>query len=207
MAIKDKAKQNAKFNFKDLTFCLNGRLNARRDALMQELATEQMKIEKGQSAGDSRLGSSKVTDLKKQIEALEVKMREASVVIRISAVNNGVWQKWIIQNPPRKNNSTDAMLGYNFESFFPMALQGSAQEVEFAGTEAEDWEDAVLRDIDSEDWSVLYEAWTAGDWDRVQEVLIVLNQREGKRGVDFLGRASATTTASEPTSDSPENSE
>lgn len=204
MALKDKL-AGAKFNFKDQTFCLDGTLNARRDALMQELAIEAAKAEKG--SADGRLGVSPVNAIKDKIKALEEKMRAKSITLRFTAVNNGVWQKYIIQNPPRKNNQTDQALGYNFETFFERVTRDTAKYVENPGTEENEWEDAVLENIEPTEFTQIFESWTAGDWDRVQLTLITLNQREGARGVDFLGRDSATTPASEVTSDSPANSE
>ena len=204
MALKDKIAK-AKFSFKDEIFCLDGRLNGRRDKLMQELAMAAASAEKGSTSGDSRLGRSDIKVIQDKIAALEERMKAVSVTLRFTAVNNGVWQKGIIQHPPRKNNDTDKALGYNFETFFPDMTKLTAQYVEEPGTEENDYEDAVLEDVSEADWNELFEAWTAGDWDRVQLTLITLNQREGARGVGFLGRASTSPLASEPTSDSPEN--
>lgn len=205
MALKDKL-AGAKFNFKDLTFCLDGTLNARRDSLMQELVTETAKAEQNKDGkGDGRLGFSKVSEVKKRLEALEERMRDKSIVLRFTAVNNGLWQKWIIQNPPRKGNATDQALGYNFETFFNLAARETGLYVEDAGTEENEFEDAITEDIAADEWAKIFEAFTAGDWDRIQLALITLNQREGARGVDFLGRGSTATPDSEPTSDSPEN--
>lgn len=206
MALKDKLKA-VKFNFKDETFCLDGTLNARRDSLMQEVALEQAKLEAGKSNGDARLGQSNLKIIKDKIEALEERMREKSITIRFTAVNNGVWQKMIIQNPPRKNNDTDRALGYNTENFFFVAAQATGLYVEDPGTEENEYEDAVLEVIEPGEWAEIQEAWTAGDWDRVHLTLITLNQREGARGVNFLKRGSAAIPSSEPTSDSPDSSE
>lgn len=206
MALKDKLKL-AKFNHKDLTFCLDGTMNARRDTFMQEVALEQAKIEAGKQGGDARLGQSNLKIIKDKIEALEEKMREKSITIRFTAVNNGVWQKMIIQNPPRKGNDTDRALGYNTESFFFTAAKLTGLYVEDPGTEENEFEDAVLEEIEPGEWAEIQEAWTAGDWDRVHLTLITLNQREGARGVDFLRRGFEATPSSEATSDSPDSSE
>lgn len=191
---------NAKFAFKDESFCVDGTLNKRREQLMQELvlATRTQESDKG----DKRINASPVKDVQDRIDALEEQMREHLITIRFTAVNNGLWQKWIMQNPPRKGNNFDASMGYNTTSFFRHAAIQSSMSVEDHGT-AEDGSDAVLEPIPESEWVLLEDIFTAGDWDRIDMTLITLNQKDGSRGVDFLRRGSRETDNSETTSDSP----
>ena len=201
MSLDDKLNK-ATFAWQDELFCLNGPLNKQRDKLMQKLAEAVRTQEANKQGGDQRLNVNPVKIIQDEIEALEEQMREDSITIRFTAVNNGVWQKWILQHPPRKGNDLDRSLGYNAERFFWTAATLSSHYVSEPGTEEAKFEDATLDTITDSQWKKIDESLTAGDWDRIDMVLIGLNQKDGQRGADFLRRGSRTTTSSEPTSDS-----
>lgn len=200
-----KIKAASAFAFKDLPFCLDGRLNQQRDDLLFAVVNAQRTLENtNQGSGDNRLGRNELTAAKKALDSIEERMREKSIVIRITAVNNGVWQKGIIQHPPRKGNQIDVQLGFNTDTFFTDMLMDTGTLVIEPGTKEKDFEDAVTEEIEKSEWAELFETWTAGDFDRIQVALINLNQNDAKRGVDFLGRGSGATTNSETTSEAPE---
>lgn len=195
----------AKFAFKDLSFCVDGTLNKQRDELMVQLALAQRTEE--QKAGDKRINLTPVQDIKEQIAAVEDRMREHLITVRLTAVNNGLWQKWILQNPPRKNNALDQSLGYNTDVFFDTALRASGKYVEQLIVDDEGADSSELSDISPSEWGEILEVITAGDWDRICTTLLTLNQKDGQRGTDFLLNGSRVTPNSEPTSDSPATSE
>jgi len=206
VGLKDKL-ERAKFAFKDEIFSVNGPLNMERDKLIEELLSAARTQAQKEGAGDQRINVNPVLAIKKQIAALEDRMRDDFVTIRFTAVNKGEWGKWIIQNPPRKNNDIDRAYGFNTDKFFEHALRASATYVDDPGTLEAEWEDAVTEPIDDEDWDRLVEAMTAGDWDRAQMTVLQLNQKQGQQGADFLRNGSLSTDDSEPTPDSPATSE
>jgi len=203
MSKLDNVLDKAAFAFKDEPFCLDGTLNMQRDQLLTNITIASAAQGKP-GTGDQRINTNPLGALKKELAELEEQMRDSTIYIRFTAVNNGLWQKWILQHPPRKGNTMDLNLGYNAAKFFEFAAHETGRFVEEYGVDgAED----VVADITPAQWVRIDEALTAGDWDRIDMTLITLNQREGSKGPDFLRNGSRKTESSEPTSDSPATSE
>ena len=193
----------ARFAFKDESICVDGQLNKIREGLLNELVAARRAADDDKKGGDRRINVSPVRDLEARIREVEERMIASTITIRFTAVNNGQWQKWIVQNPPRKGNSLDQGVGFNTDRFFPMVAEETSKYVAEPGTPAEDFHDAVLEPITKEQWAEISNAMTAGDWDRVSMTLIQLNQKDGQRGPDFRFLNSIATPDSETPSDSP----
>jgi hypothetical protein len=176
----------AKYAFKDLNFCADGRLNARRDELMQELALARQKAKRNEDNPDPRLVDNQVRPLEEEMKRVEQKMRDSLYTIRITATNRGEWNKLKMQHPPRKNNPVDQNLGFNTETLFVAGVQKFGKFVTEPGTEEKDWADAVLEDVTEEEWKAAGETWTAGDWDRVDITILNLNAKASENDAAFL---------------------
>jgi hypothetical protein len=186
-----------KFAFRDITLCLDGTLSRQREELMAELFAATRSAEDAPNP-DARLSSvSPAKALQKRIDALEDEMRDSSITIRLTAVNFGEYNKFIIQNPPRKGNTQDAQLGLNGSTFFMDVARRTAKFLN---------EDGELEDIADDEWEQLEETLTDGEFDRIANAVLDLNRREGQRGVDFLSRGSKTTRDSDETPASLETS-
>lgn len=201
MSSLDDKLAKASFGYRDLNFCLDGRLNKLRDKALAELsaATGRAAATDERKDPDARLVSNPIKEAKKKVEAIEAQMTDLLVTIRFTAVSYGAWQKFIHQNPPRKGNSVDQNLGFNTQTFFDRVARETGKLVEEIDPENPD--DATLEDISSAQWDKLAESFTAGDWDRVDMTIIELNQRDGQKDMGHFARASKATPASEPTSD------
>lgn len=193
----------ARFAFKDESICLDGQLNKMREGLLAQLVVARRLAEDTKAGGDRRMALNPVRELEQQIKSLEERMVDSTITIRFTAVNNGQWQKWILQNPPRKGNALDQNIGFNTDRFFPLVAQETGRYVVEPGTTEAEFNDAMLEDITKEQWTQIDEAMTAGDWDRVSMTLIQLNQKDGQRGPDFRFLNSTATPDSETPSDSP----
>lgn len=174
----DAALAAQKFSHRDVSVCLDGNLNAERDKLMLELA-QAVKNQENGTEHDARLSASPVAVAKKAVEKLEETMRAATITLRITAVPYGEYNKFLIQNPPRKGNASDAQWGFNSQEFFVFVAKKTSKSVE---------DDGSLEDITDAQWDRIVAALTDGDHDRIGTAVIEVNRREGQRGVDFLSR-------------------
>lgn len=174
----DAALAAQKFAHQDVAVCLNGELNTARDKLHAELV-QATKARGEDAANDTRLGSSPVAALQKKVAALEQEMLAATITLRITAVPYGEYNKFVIQNPPRKNNAGDAKWGFNTQEFFTFVTKRTAKSVE---------DDGTLEDITDEQWTKIIASLTDGDHDRIGAAVIEVNRLQGARGVDFLSR-------------------
>lgn len=181
-----------KFAHRDITICLDGELSVKRDAAM---AAYSAALQQGEN--DSRLTLKPGKTEGELVDLIEDEMRDKSITLRFTAVSFGEWNKYIIQNPPRKGNVQDAQLGYNSQTFFMHAARKTGTAVDGDSTE----------EITSDEWGQIEAALTDGDHDRIAGALIEINRREGQRGVDFLSQGSKPTRDSEETSVSPDSSE
>jgi hypothetical protein len=178
----------AKYEFKDLAFCADGRLNAARDKVMQDLVLARQKAKHSEDNPDPRLVDNLVRPLEEELARIEEKMREKLYTIRVTATNRGEWNKLKMQNPPRKGNPVDQNLGFNTDTLFVEGIQKFGKFVLEPGTEEKDWEDAVLEDVSEEEWKQAGETWTAGDWDRVDITILNLNAKASENDAAFLRR-------------------
>lgn len=197
MSVLSKKLANRTFAHRDITICLNGELTLERDRAMADLmATQRAKDDDKQ--GDLRLGQDLVGDARRVVEEIEDRMREHSITLRVTAVSFGEYNKFVIQNPPRKGFAGDQSFGFNTETFFMNVAKRTAVFVDDDGSEHE---------IADDEWALIKESITDGDHDRIAGAIIDINRREGQRGVDFLSPGSAKTPASSEMSGSPETTE
>jgi hypothetical protein len=185
MSLSDKL-QHRTFPTKDVVLCLDAALSAERDAAMAELV-------KANDPATRRLAGNGGREVQKRIDAIEDRMRESLVTLRITGLPFAEYNKCVHANPPRKGKQET----FNPVTFFLYVARKSATYVE--GDEA--------LPISDEDWAALEGALTDGEHDNLANAVIEVNRTQGLQGVGFLGRASATTTDSSETSAQPEPSE
>lgn len=192
MSVLSSKLANQKFAYRDVTFCLDGQLSARRDDAMQALVDALRLAENGK--GDQRLAAKPGAAERAVVDAIEDEMREQSITLRLTAVPFGEWNKFIIQNPPR----TGVSEGFNTSTFFMFVARKTGKFVT---------DDGELEDVSDAEWTEIENRLTDGDHDRIANALLEINRREGQRGVDFLSRDSKKTIGSDETPESPETQE
>ncbi|MFF9565728.1 hypothetical protein ACF1AJ_20435 [Leifsonia sp. NPDC014704] len=186
-----------KFPQRDVTICLNGELSLRRDEAMAEMVRA-LQAEKEGRATDARLGQSPSAAAQRKVDEIEKEMRDESVTLRFTGVPFGEYNKFIIQNPPRKGNQIDLASGFNTQAFFMFVARRTGVHVDEQGRENE---------VTEAEWDAIELALTDGDHDRIAEAIITVNRREGQRGVDFLSPVSERTPDFSETSESPATGE
>lgn len=163
-----------KFPHRDLTICLDA------DLLLER---EQLK-----SRNDDRL-----TGKSSAVKALEKRIADASVTIRVNGMPFAKYQALMARHPGRKGKQEP----FNPVTFFPAV----------AGEKAEYLEDGEWVPIGADEWKNLTDALTDGEFDRIAQAAMDVNRAQGLRGIDFLGGSSETITDSDEISESLESSE
>lgn len=167
--------------FQDVTICLDGSLADAREHAVTALRRAQAEAEAAQKGqGDTRLTGGGIAKAKKELDVIEARVREAAITIRITAVSFGEYNKFIIQNPPRKGQEET----FNPQTFFMFVARRTGKFLDDAGN---------LHDISDEEWDQIEAALTDGDHDRLAQAVVLVNRQDSMRGIDFLSGNSETT--------------
>lgn len=173
-----------KFPSKDVTVCLDAELSAERERANREVVAAEGGLRAAvraaeEGTSDGRLSANPVKAAEKKLAAaqaavqqVEDRMRPVSVTIRFTAVPFGEWNKFIIQNPPRKGK--DEM--FNPSTFWMHAARRTGKYLTETGE---------VEDISKEEWDELEGSLTDAEHDRIAQTLYTLNKAD-TRGVDFL---------------------
>jgi len=156
---------------KDITICLDAELGAKRDALMTQ---------RGPQA-------------KKQLIALEQKMQESLLTIRVMGVPRAEYVK--IQ---RAHPGTTPVQAFNPDTFFLDFIYKTGFEVD--GDEV-----TKLSTWDRSEWDEIADGLTDGEWSDLATAVHEMNATRVETG--FLSRSSVQTGHSSQTSEQPETGE
>lgn len=182
--------EDRKMPTKDVAICLDLNLLAERDQAMAALAgANRNRANDDRMAGDSPA----VTAARAAVADLDARIREASVIIRITGVDRTTYNRWISQCPPRKG----VQESFNSSTFFMHAARHSGQYVDEHG-EAHEMTEA--------EWDAIDERITDGEHDRIAKAVIAVNREAGGSEIPFSVSGSATTRDSFGISVSPETS-
>jgi hypothetical protein len=168
----------AKLPERTVELCLRGDLQAEWEDLHRQLAEVEARqaIDKRLNPGGER------KQIAGQIETLEEQMRADTIVFRMRALSRKAWNALLKEHPPRKDDDTDAVLGYNLDTFMAGAIR--------ACTYAPD-------DLDEETWNdLLDESLTEHQFASLQNAVLALNVRQVS--VPNSSAASRILRASEP---------
>ncbi len=172
MSLADKLSKRT-FPTQDVTICLDAALGAERDALMTQ---------RGPAAA-------------KRLKALEEKMRDSLVTIRVTGVPYGEYLKVQRQHPGRKGID---FTGFNTETFWGDFIYKTASIVD--GDDVQ-----KLTDVPRKQWDELVDGLTAADLDALAIAVDATNSKRVETG--FLSIGSASTEPSSPTSEPLETGE
>jgi hypothetical protein len=173
MSVLSEKLANGKPAFKDVTICLDGSLAGER-----EEAAKAVRV--AQATDSERLASNGAAAAKKALKAVEARVKDAAITIRITAVSFGEYNKFIIQNPPRKGQDES----FNPQTLFMFVARRTGKFVDDAGK---------LHDITDEEWDEIEASLTDGDHDRLAQAVVLVNRQDSMRGIDFLSDSSGTT--------------
>lgn len=171
--LKDKASK-ATFRFRDVEIVMDGAALSQRDDIAEALTGALDPA----SENDDRLalpaeGSDQAAEIKSRLDDLEKAAVDSIVTLRIFALPQDVWNRFVAQHAPRKDNTFDARIGYNVEAITRAAVEAGAQLLD--GDE--------LEKIDADDWAAFWPKIVGGTFDRLTEAVRYLNETSGWAGV------------------------
>ncbi|MDQ7877373.1 hypothetical protein Q9R08_05215 [Microbacterium sp. QXD-8] len=168
--------QQRKMPTKDVRICLDLDLLAQRDEAMRGLAAA-----KSRQNDDGRMvGSPSVNNALARVTEVEDRIRDASIVIRITGVDRTKYNSFFLACPPRKARQE----AFDTSKFYMHVARETGKYVD---------EHGETHDITSEEWADIDKVITDGEHDRIAEAVLYVNREVGGQGIDFLGDASETT--------------
>lgn len=126
--------------------CLRTDLQAEWEQLDRELSAHQ--------AGGTLAASPDEVKLAKRIKELEDTMAESTLEVRFRGLGRKAWLKLVAENPPRRENQPDLIMGFNTETMFDSLIRESIVSPELS----EDQLDTLLDAITSKQYDNLADA-------------------------------------------------
>lgn len=161
---------------KDVRICLDLNLLTERDEAMSRLASAQ----RNRKEDDRMVASPTVAEALAAVNEVERRIRETSIVIRITGVDRARYNRFFLQAPPRKGRQE----AYDSSKFFMLVARETGKYVDEAGQ---------VHDISSDEWDQIDKMITDGEHDRIAEAVLAVNREAGGNDIGFLGDASETT--------------
>ena len=178
---------------KDVPICLDLNLiTERNEALSRLEAAHRASRREGEERMVGRAPA--VAEARAALDDIDSRIRDASIVIRITGVDRATYNGFFLACPPRKAMH-DAFLS---SKFFMHVARNTGTYVDESGAEHE---------ITIAEWNVIDEKITDGEHDRLAQAVLAVNREAGAADLGFLGAASETTRDSFGTSASPAPSE
>lgn len=166
--------QNRKMPSKDVPICLDLSLLGERDRAMEAVQSASKK------GSDRMVSGPDVKTARAAVEAIEAKIREQSIVLRITGVDRSKYNEFVNACPPRKGR----VEAFNSSIFFMHVAKNTAQYVD---------EDGEAHPISPEEWATIDKNIIDGEHDRIAQAVIEVNREAGKSDLSFLGTAFGTT--------------
>ena len=175
----------------DVRICLDLELLHERDTAMRDVQRAYTENKRDQRmAGDSKA----LTDARAAVADVEQRIHDNSLLLRITGVDRLRYNQLMAQCPPQRGQNTP----FDPTKFYMHVARHTAKYVD---------ENGDIHDIDGKEWSAIDKAITDGEHDRIAKAVLEVNRTVGGEEIAFLDDASATTTDSVATSESPEASE
>ncbi len=168
---------SAKRPEKDVPLCLRGDLQAEWELLNGQL------VEPDDTP--TLAASKEQRDLAKQVLDIEAEMRQATVTLRLRALERHAWKKMRADHPPRKDDPVDRVMGINNDTFWDALISVSL----------------VSPELGSDRLGRLLDELTVSQFDKLTTVAWNLNQDEVS--VPFSSTASRIAPSSGATSRRP----
>lgn len=152
---------------KGVELCLDLEKRAEWEAL--EVRREELR----KSPGDNRLTGGPLTEVAREITQLEQEMRDATVIFTLRALPRKEWSDAKTAHPPRKDDESDKVLGFNEATIFDDIIPASIEKV--VGPDGEEVE------------------WDAAKWEPLADEMTTLQYQDFKNAVFALnvGEAAA----------------
>lgn len=174
---------SARLPEKDVPLCLRGDLLAEWDAASAALAEAQRQAQ----VEDSLDAGGPVPGLMERVEAIREQMAQSSVTFRLRAVSRRRWTALYAEHPPRDGDKTDALTGFNRDTFY----------------DALTYECIVEPKITPQQWERLADNLSSAQFDTLAEAAWTVNRRDVD--VPFSLAASRAPTRTELASERPED--
>ena len=136
---------------KGVELCLDLEKRAEWEAL--EVRREELR----KSPGDNRLTGGPLTEVAREITQLEQEMRDATVVFTLRALPRKEWSDAKTAHPPRKDDESDKVLGFNEATIFDDIIPASIEKVVGPDGEEVEWDDAKWEPLADEMTTLQYQ--------------------------------------------------
>jgi hypothetical protein len=164
----------------DVRICLNLNLIRERDRAMGALAAAYS----AQKSDQRMVGDSPdVAGARAAVTDVEERIREKSIVLRITGVDRGRYNRFMLECPPKKGTAGS----FDPSKFFMHVAKNTAQYVDERGE---------VHAISPEEWAAIDKQITDGEHDRIAKAVIAVNREAGGSDIGFLSDDSAPTTDS-----------
>lgn len=173
----------------DVPICLNLNLLKEREQAMSRLASAQ----RNRKDDDRMVASPAVAEALAAVSEIEDRIRDASIVIRLTGVDRTTYNGFFLQAPPRKGRQE----AFDSSKFFMIVARNTGQYVDRNGE---------VHDMSPAEWDRIDKLITDGEYDRLCQAVLEVNREVGGNDIGFLGAASATTRDSFGISVSPGSS-
>jgi hypothetical protein len=159
---------------RSVELCLRGDLVAE----LQELQREMTDAEREEKAAGS-LDGGRARELAEQINALREQMLDDTIVVRLRALPRKKKRDLTAAHPPRDDNETDRLVGFNQDTLTAALLRACAVDP-----------------LDEEDWARFEEVLSDGQWQALNNAVWSVNSQDVD--VPFSRRASQILASSAP---------
>lgn len=136
---------------KGVELCLDLEKRAEWEAL--EVRREELR----KSPGDNRLTGGPLTEVAREITQLEQEMRDATVIFTLRALPRKEWSDAKTAHPPRKDDESDKVLGFNEATIFDDIIPASIEKVVGPDGEEVEWDDAKWEPLADEMTTLQYQ--------------------------------------------------
>lgn len=148
---KQKLSLTIKRPTKGVELCLDLEKRAEWEAL--EVRREELR----KSPGDNRLTGGPLTEVAREITELEQQMRDATVIFTLRALPRKEWSDAKTAHPPRKDDESDKVLGFNEATIFDDIIPASIEKVVGPDGEEVEWDDAKWEPLADEMTTLQYQ--------------------------------------------------
>lgn len=143
-----------------VTICLDGELQQQWDDLHDQLTRAAVKATRVAEPSLADLGEA--AELTEQIELLEEQLSGRQITFGLEAMSHTDYRMLVDDHPPRPDHDVDKSNGFNVATLFPVLVRVCTVE-------------PVL---DDDDWDLLLEALSSGQFDSLVTAALVVNRRK-----------------------------
>lgn len=169
--------EQRKMPTKNVRICLDLDLLRERDEAVRAVASayNQQKSDERMVGTGPQLAAAQAA-----VADVENRIREASIIIKLTGVDRTTYNRFLLACPPRKGKQES----YDSSKFFMHVARETGVYVDENGDE---------HPILPEEWAAIDKTITDGEHDRIAQAVIEVNREVGGQDIAFLGDASATT--------------